>query len=329
VIDVVQHDGMPIGRDPAGEPFAEGDANTSFDLFFDALRRSSYKVLTGVVEEKDRGGVCVKRVANADEQFVQQLVEREVRERNVCDRLQAPQALRWIQSPAAHPAHAGSIFEVLHDTMDFPDYVKSQLLAPPGRVLEVGCGEEGGVAPALADAGYDVLAIDPDAPEGPLYRRVTLEELDENGPFDAVVAGRVLHHVHPLGRALDKLVRLAPVLILDEFAWNHMDEATADWYEAQHRVLVAAGHEPKGPRDLAEWRARHRDLHPYETLRAEVDARYEERDFEWLPYFYRWLEGPATEPLEATLIDVGAIRPIGFRYAGVRRDTVRSSAESR
>jgi SAM-dependent methyltransferase len=213
--------------------------------------------------------------------------------------------------------------------VDFTAFALSQLPEPPRRVLEVGCGYEGGVAPALAAAGYKVLAIDPEAPDGPLYRRTTLEELDDPGPFDAVVAGRVLHHVSPLGSALDKLAALAPVLILDEFAWNHMDETTTAWYEAQHRLLVAAGRDPKGPPDLREWRARHSDLHPYETLRAEVDARYEERFFEWRPYFYRWLEGPATEALEAALIDAGAIRPIGFRYAGVRRETVRSSADSR
>ncbi len=196
-------------------------------------------------------------------------------------------------------------------------------------MLEVGCGYEGGVAPALAAAGYKVLAIDPDAPDGPFYRRVTLEELDDPGPFDAVAAGRVLHHVHPLAPALDKLATLAPQLILDEFAWNHMDEPTIAWYESQRKVLVAAGREPKGPSDLAEWRARHSDLHSYETLRAEIDARYDERYVEWRPYFYRWLEGPATESLEAGLIEAGAIRPIGFRYAGVRRETERSPADSR
>lgn len=185
------------------------------------------------------------------------------------------------------------------------------------------------MAPALASAGYDVLAIDPNAPEGPLYRQIELEELDDPGPFDAVVAGRVLHHVHPLGPALDKLAGLAPLLILDEFAWNHMDEPTVDWYQSQHRLLVAAGREPNGSPDLAEWRERHPDLHPYETLRGEIDARYEERHFEWRPYLYRWLAGPATESLEEGLIAAAAIRPIGWRYAGVRRETVRSSAESR
>jgi Methyltransferase domain len=213
--------------------------------------------------------------------------------------------------------------------MGFATYVKNQLPPPPARVLEVGCGPEGGVAPALAAVGYDVLAIDPDAPDGELYRRGTLEDLHESGPFHAAVAGRVLHHVHPLGPALDKLARLAPLLVLDEFAWNHMDPPTVEWYEAQHRMLAAAGQEPKGPSDLADWRAKHSDLHPYETLRAEVDARYDERHFEWRPYLYRWLGGPASEGLEAGLIGAGLIRPIGFRYAGVRRETVRSVADSR
>ena len=213
--------------------------------------------------------------------------------------------------------------------MDFALYTLDQLPSAPARVLEVGCGREGGVTPVLAEAGYDVLAIDPEAPEGRLYRRATLEELEDDARFDAVVAGRVLHHVDPLGPALDKLQRLAPLLVLDEFAWNHMDEPTIEWYESQHRVLCAAGHDAKGPPSIAEWRTRHADLHPYETLRAEVDARFEERHFEWRPYFYRWLDGPASEALEEGLIAAGAIRPIGFRYAGVRTETARSSAEAR
>jgi len=203
--------------------------------------------------------------------------------------------------------------------LDFTEFTLSQLPTAPQRVLEIGCGEEGGVAPALARAGHDVLAIDPEAPEGRLYRQITLEELDDPGPFDAVVAGRVLHHVNPLGPALDKIVRLAPLLVVDEFAWNHMDEPTIDWYESQHRLLVAAGRPPKGPPDMKQWHERHRDLHPYEMLRAELDARFDVELFEWRPYFYLWLDGPASEELEAALIDAGAIRPIGFRYVGRTR----------
>src|SRR5580765_3580975 len=203
-------------------------------------------------------------------------------------------------------------------TLDFTDFTLSQLPPAPRRLLEVGCGREGGVAPALAAAGYDVLAIDPDAPAGPLYRRVTLEELEDVGPFDAVVAGRVLHHVHPLGPALDKLVGLAPLLVVDEFAPDRIDGPTQEWYEGQHRLLVAAGHDPPAPPCLDEWRTRHADLHPSHTLIAELDARYERRLLEWLPYFHRWLRGPATEALEATLVDARLIRAVGYRYVGMR-----------
>jgi SAM-dependent methyltransferase len=201
----------------------------------------------------------------------------------------------------------------------FEQFVLERLPPPPARVLEVGCGTEGGVAPALADAGYDVLAIDPDAPEGPLFRRVTIEEFDEPGPFDAIVAARVLHHVEPLGPALDKLARLAPRLLVDEFAPERLDEPTREWYEAQHRLLAAAGREPEGPGDLAHWREEHADLHPSDVVLGELDARYARRLLEWRPYLYRWLRGPATEELERTLIDAGAIRALGFRYDGVRR----------
>ena len=212
-------------------------------------------------------------------------------------------------------------------TLDFTEFTLSHLGASPLRVLEVGCGREGGVAPSLAAAGHDVLAIDPAAPDGPLFRRITIEELDDPGPFDAVVAGRVLHHVDPLGTALDKLAALAPLLVLDEFAWNHIDAPTQDWYESQHRLLVAAGRTPKGPADLADWRARHADLHPYETLRAELDARFDAQVLEWRPYLYRWLDGPASEALEAALIDARAIEPIGVRYVGrTRSKRVPSSA---
>ena len=198
----------------------------------------------------------------------------------------------------------------------------------PARVLEIGCGAEGGVTPALAEAGYDVLGVDPRAPEGPLFRRVTLEEL-ELDRYDAVVAARVLHHVADLDAALDKLTVAAPLLLLDEFAWERMDESTIDWYEGQYRMLALAGAEPPGPPDLAEWRREHADLHTSDTLRRAVAARYDERHFEWRPYLYRWLGGPATFDLEQLLVDSDLIRPVGFRYAGTRTDTTRSSAASR
>ena len=50
--------------------------------------------------------------------------------------------------------------------MEFADFVLEQLPDSAARVLEVGCGSEGGIARALAAAGYDVLAIDPMPPTG-------------------------------------------------------------------------------------------------------------------------------------------------------------------
>jgi len=212
--------------------------------------------------------------------------------------------------------------------MELIEFVLSQLPPPPALVLEVGCGSEGGVTPELAAAGYDVLGIDPRAPEGPRFRRMTLEEL---GPerYDAVVAARDLHHVADLDAALDKLAATAPLLILDEFAWERMDEPTIEWYECQYRMLQLAGAEPSGPPDWDEWRREHDDLHPSDALRRAVDARYDERYFEWRPYLYRWLGGPAALALEQMLVDSDLIRALGFRYAGTSTDTTRSVASSR
>ena len=211
----------------------------------------------------------------------------------------------------------------------FAEFLLEHLPPPPARVLEVGCGDEGGVTPALAEAGYDVLGIDEHAPEGGRFRGITLEQLEEPASFDAVVAERVFHHVHPLGEALDKVARLAPLFVLDEFAWDRIDESTRDWYERQHRVLSSAGSTPSGPPDLAEWRARWVGLHPSDAILRELDARFERRYYEDRPYLYRWLGGPATETLERGLVDAGAIRPIGFRWIGVPQPFETGSTSSK
>ena len=202
--------------------------------------------------------------------------------------------------------------------MGFTAFVLHELPPPPGRVLEIGCGDEGGVVPALLEAGYDALGVDPRAPAGPHYRQGDFREVD--GAFDAVVAGRVLHHVRPLDEAVARLAELAPVLVADEFAWDRIDARAQAWYEERHRALAAAGAEPQGPVSLDEWRARHvTELHPHGVLLEALRARYEERTLEWLPYFHRWLRDAETEALETELVRDGALPAIGWRWAGVRR----------
>ncbi len=181
-------------------------------------------------------------------------------------------------------------------------------------MLEVGCGREGGLVATLTAAGYDVLGVDPEAPDGPGFLRTLFQEVD--GKYDAVVAGRVLHHVYPLDEGIGKLAGLAPLLVVDEFAPNRIDPGARDWYEGQHRMLAAAGASPPGPPDLGAWAERHPDLHSDDALLAALRARYDERVLERVPYLHRWLGGPSSEPLESTLVGAGAIPAIGYRWAG-------------
>jgi len=202
---------------------------------------------------------------------------------------------------------------------DFGTFVLEHLAPPPGRVLEVGCGREGGIVAQLRDAGYDALGVDPEAPDAAHFRRGDYRDVDD--AYDAVVAGRMLHHVHPLDEGVAKLARLAPLLLVDEFAWDRIDPAAQEWYEGQHRMLVAAGATPLGPPALDEWRWRHADLHPHDAVLDALRAHYDERVLEWLPYLHRWLGGPSSESLEQTLVDVGAVPAIGYRWVGVTRES--------
>ncbi|HEY3543648.1 MAG TPA: methyltransferase domain-containing protein [Gaiellaceae bacterium] len=210
----------------------------------------------------------------------------------------------------------------------FATFVFDQLPPPPQRVLEIGCGSEGGLVAALAERGYDTLGVDPHAPVGERFVQAEFQTLD--GTWDAVVAGRMLHHVEPLVPSLDKLASLAPLLVVDEFAWNRIDRAAQDWYEAQYRMLRAAGAEPYGPPSLDEWRWRHPGLHPDDLVLRELRERYDELVFERIPYLHRWLGGPSSEALEQALVDAAAIPAIGYRWAGVSRtSTTRSAADAR
>lgn len=207
----------------------------------------------------------------------------------------------------------------------FLGFAREQLPPAPARLLEVGCGQ-GELTTALAVAGYEPLGIDPRAPQGDLFRRVLLEDLEpEEGPFDAVVAVHSLHHIRDLDHALDRIVALlrpGGVLVLDEFGWDRADDATLDWLYGQRRMLAAAGH-GEAPASAAamreEWDAEHLGIHGFEALRAAVDPRFEERAFAWTPFLHRKLGGVATEVLEQALIDAGAIQALGLCYAGVAR----------
>ena len=84
-------------------------------------------------------------------------------------------------------------------------FVHSQVPPAPATVLEVGCGALGGFVPALLDAGYDAVGVDPEAPEGPGYRQIEFERYEPPQPVECVVASLSLHHVADLGEAMHRL----------------------------------------------------------------------------------------------------------------------------
>jgi SAM-dependent methyltransferase len=208
------------------------------------------------------------------------------------------------------------------------EFVLVQIGDLPARVLEVGCGE-GELARALARVGHSVTAIDPRAPEGPIFRRKRIEEFSDPGRFDHVVASLSLHHVGDLGMALGNiadLLRTGGSLVVVEFAWDRIDEATARW--ALGRLPAGSsseghswlGHCCRGERCTAEWAAE-RGFHGYWRMRDELGRRFAEVHFEWVPYLYPDLGEEVSEADEMAAIEAGAINATGFRYVGTKRAT--------
>jgi len=58
--------------------------------------------------------------------------------------------------------------------VDFATFALSHLPPAPVRVLEVGCGRRGGITPALLEAAYEILAVDPERRPGEPYGRLTV-----------------------------------------------------------------------------------------------------------------------------------------------------------
>jgi SAM-dependent methyltransferase len=204
---------------------------------------------------------------------------------------------------------------------------------PPARILEVGCGD-GQLARTLSKEGYEVVAIDPVAPRGKIFRRLRIEEFEDNRPFDAVVSITALHHVASLQVALERIHRSLQrkgVLILEEFAFERLlHPGTAKWYFHQRQAAVAVGLHPRGPlpATFSAWRkiwaSQHRDLHGFKALTAALRPRFSQRLFEWTPYLYDYELDEAVKPLEEKLIASRKILATGFRWVGTPRGSTKT-----
>jgi SAM-dependent methyltransferase len=160
------------------------------------------------------------------------------------------------------------------------------------------------------------------------FQAVTLVDFSDPDPFDAVVASLALHHIADLSGALDKvalLLRSAGRLIVNEHAFDRLDEPTARWY-LEKRAQTRRGAPRSLQACLHEWRDDHAGLHGYAAMRQELDRRFDERFFAWTPYLHGELGGAVSRQEERALIDTGTIQATGFRYVGER--TTPASAQT-
>jgi SAM-dependent methyltransferase len=226
--------------------------------------------------------------------------------------------LGWAPGQGDHAPHTSG-------AVDMRAFVEEHLPPAPRRVLEVGCGR-GDLARLIAGLGYNVVAIDHDAPEGEIFRSVSLEDFADPEVFDAVVAVRALHHIPDVAAAVAKMARLVRSggrLLVHEHAWEHLDEPTARWYLEQRRAR-GPGAPPTVDRCMDEWSEDHRDLHTSATMLAAIEPRFTQRYFTWTPYLYGELGPVVTDEQEQALIAAGTIQATGFNYVGERRETLAS-----
>jgi SAM-dependent methyltransferase len=215
------------------------------------------------------------------------------------------------------------------------DFVRGQLPPAPASVFEIGCGPYGGFVPLLLEAGYDAVGIDPEAPEGPDYRRMEFERFDVTRKADSVVACTSLHHVADLAEVLDKVTDcLAPSgsLVVVEWDWERFDQPTSQWCfgrladdagAPEHSWLRTIRDEwtESGEPWSRYWRGwvAGEGLHSGQQMLDELTRRYRSQSSTRGPYFFPDLD-ETTEADEQAAIDGGHIQAGGIRFVGSVKD---------
>ena len=196
-------------------------------------------------------------------------------------------------------------------------FVREHLPPPPARVLEIGCGPLGGFVPGLELVGYDVVGIDPVAPEGDAFVRTEFEQYDVGRPLDAVIASTSLHHVRDLDEVLDRVganLTAGGTLVVIEWAHERFDDATAAWCfdrlsaedkaegEADVRARAAQHHGHHSDHEAGHHGHHgHDDEHEHHkgTWLSRARAEWAETDLTWSQYRQRWSEAEGLHTGEA------------------------------
>ncbi len=185
--------------------------------------------------------------------------------------------------------------------------------------------------PAALAAGYAAVGVDPDAPEGAAYRQVPFERYEPPSGIDVVVSVQALHHLTDLDAAVERIDRmLTPdaVVVIVEWAWERIDEATARWLF--DRVPADANSGWAGER-RDNWRAsrlpwpEYRDrwahehgLHAWHTVQSALVNRFDTVLREDVPSLFGGV-AEVSEETERAAIAAGVISTTGIHWVGRRR----------
>jgi SAM-dependent methyltransferase len=223
-------------------------------------------------------------------------------------------------------------------TRETADFLASHL-QEGAEVLEVGCGD-GYVAVELTRRGCRVTGLDADPEATARAEKRGIAALTANwpdfdhAPVDAIAFTRSLHHIHPLDDAVRRareLLRPGGVLLVEDFAFDEIDDATIDWFidglwRTTNGALVRPVPGAFVTRLLAannarvEWRRHHGDhsLSPAAAIEAAIASHFGSLTVEAVPYLYRYLVPVLAETREgASLID--DLRRSEARLAGEGR----------